>query len=231
FTTTIFHPNVSQTGAICLDTLKRNWSAGLSIGKVLLTVQSLLADPNPNRIHKELTELQRDPPPGCTAAPNGDNYFQWTGSIEGPPDTPYEGGLFNVQINFPANYPLSAPQISFTTKYKVGLQHVSNNRLGLANDAYNGAAARMYLNNRQMYNKTAVSTLSLLADPNPNDAYNGAAARMYLNNRQMYNKTARHWTLQHAYPPPDYVFTTTQTTTTPANNQNSTGTGGSGSSG
>ncbi|CAG2110830.1 unnamed protein product, partial [Medioppia subpectinata] len=67
------------------------------------------------RIHKELTELQRDPPPGCTAAPNGTDYFQWSGSIEGPPDTPYEGGLFNVQITFPANYPLSAPQISFTT--------------------------------------------------------------------------------------------------------------------
>ncbi|CAG2103459.1 unnamed protein product [Medioppia subpectinata] len=175
------------------------------------------------RIHKELTELQRDPPPGCTAAPNGTDYFQWTGSIEGPPDTPYEGGLFNVQINFPANYPLSAPQIAFTTK--IFHPNVSDfGQICLDTLKRNWSAGLSI-------GKVLLSVQSLLADPNPNDPYNGTAARMYLRDRQKFNKTARHWTLQHAYPPPDYVFTTTQTTTTPANNQDSAGTGGSGSSG
>ncbi|CAG2114837.1 unnamed protein product [Medioppia subpectinata] len=110
------------------------------------------------RIHKELTELQRDPPPGCTAAPNGDNYFQWTGSIEGPPDTPYEGGLFNVQINFPPNYPLSAPQISFTTK----IFHPNVSEIGqicLDTLKQNWSAG---LN----IGKVLLSVQSLLADPN-----------------------------------------------------------------
>ena len=48
FLTSVFHPNVYQDGAICLDTLKSNWSPALDVAALLLSIQSLLADPNPN---------------------------------------------------------------------------------------------------------------------------------------------------------------------------------------
>lgn len=48
FLTKIYHPNIDRLGRICLDILKNNWSPALQIRTVLLSIQALLASPNPN---------------------------------------------------------------------------------------------------------------------------------------------------------------------------------------
>lgn len=55
FDTKIYHPNIGtwkmildNLGRICLDILKKNWSPALQIKSVLLSIQSLLSEPNPD---------------------------------------------------------------------------------------------------------------------------------------------------------------------------------------
>lgn len=46
FVTACFHPNVDMAGNICLDILKDKWSAAFSVRTVLMSLQTLLGDPN-----------------------------------------------------------------------------------------------------------------------------------------------------------------------------------------
>ena len=48
--------------------------------------------------------------------PVGDNLLELKGEITGPPDTPYEGAKFQLEIKFPENYPFEMAKIRFITK-------------------------------------------------------------------------------------------------------------------
>ncbi|KAG7293272.1 hypothetical protein NEMBOFW57_003318 [Staphylotrichum longicolle] len=63
FRTPIYHPNVDFSGRICLDILKDKWTAAYNIQTVLLSLQSLLGEPNNSSpLNGEAAELwDKDP--------------------------------------------------------------------------------------------------------------------------------------------------------------------------
>ena len=71
-----------------------------------------------NRIKEEFKNENGYPQTSCGPSlgiPNEDNIFEWKYIIMGPKDTPYKGGIFNIRIKFPDNFPEKGPIVSFIT--------------------------------------------------------------------------------------------------------------------
>jgi len=61
FVTSCFHPNVDEQGNICLDILKEKWAPSYDVRTVLISLQSLLADPNNDSpLNVQAAEMWKD---------------------------------------------------------------------------------------------------------------------------------------------------------------------------
>ena len=142
------------------------------------------------RIKKELENLRKDPPFNCSAGPEDDDIFKWTASLMGPSASPYQGGVFYLNIVFPQNYPFKPPKITFATKvYHPNINSSGGICLDVLKDQWSPALT---------IDKILLSICSLLEDPNPDDPLVPDIANQYKNNRVAYDMTAREWTQYYA---------------------------------
>lgn len=142
------------------------------------------------RIQKELKELERDPPESCSAGPLGDDLFHWQATLMGPSESPYEGGLFYLDIFFPTDYPFKPPKISFKTK----IYHPNINA--------RGAICLDILKNQWSpalnIARVLLSISSLLTEPNPGDPLEPEIADIYEKDINEYNERVRKWVIKYA---------------------------------
>ena len=146
------------------------------------------------RISRELLDLRSDPPANCSAGPIKDSdIFNWEGIIFGPSDSPFAGGVFKVQIQFPADYPFRPPRVVFTTKiYHPNINSQGFICLDILKQNWSPALT---------ISKVLLSVLSMLCDPNPSDPLMPDIATQYTSNRAEYEMTARSWTQRFAQGP------------------------------
>ena len=143
------------------------------------------------RIERELRELSKSAIANVTAGPkNESDLFEWEAIIIGPGDSPFQGGIFKLNINFPSDYPFKPPKVGFVTPiYHPNINKSGNICLDILGRQWSPVLT---------ISKVLLSICSLLNDPNPDDPLDGVVAGVYKNDRQKYNETARQWTLKHA---------------------------------
>ncbi|XVE95164.1 hypothetical protein REPUB_Repub02eG0072800 [Reevesia pubescens] len=146
------------------------------------------------RLQKECKDIKTDKEVNnmCSVGLVGDNLFQWQAKIFGQPGTPYNGGLFNLSISVPSNYPCKAPIVKFKTKiYHPNINEEGSICLDMLKDNWTPAYE---------IRAVIVAICSLMSHPNPNDPLDAKIGALYKSDRRAFEATARKWTLEHARP-------------------------------
>jgi ubiquitin-conjugating enzyme E2 D/E len=142
------------------------------------------------RIMNELSQLNKYPIPNCSAGPINDDITKWRATITGPDGSPYAGGVFFLDIDFPVDYPFKPPVVKFITP----ILHPNINSSG-------GICLDILKNNWSAaltVSKLLLSISSLLDEPNPDDPLVHDLAHLYKTNRAEYLSKVRAFTIHHA---------------------------------
>ena len=142
------------------------------------------------RILKELKDIQRNPLTHTSTGPINYNLSTWKANMLGPPESPYHGGVFTLNIKIPPEYPHKPPKVNFETKiYHCGVNKRGFTCLDILSDNWSPALT---------ISKILESVYSYLTDPPDFDPLVPEIAKLYRSNRKLHDKIAREWTLKYA---------------------------------
>ena len=140
------------------------------------------------KLKKEFNDLQNNPITslGVTVGlPDKNNIFKWKISMLGPSDTPYQGGVFILEANFPEGYPQQGPKIKFLTK----IFHCNVFTWGICISTLNNWVPTPM-------DKVISDIFQLFYVNNPDN--NEQPSREYRTDRALFEKHAREWVKLYA---------------------------------
>ncbi|KAK1439639.1 hypothetical protein QVD17_05459 [Tagetes erecta] len=146
-----------------------------------------------SRYHHPSYETQRllsEPAPGISASPSEDNMRYFNVMILGPTQSPYEGGVFKLELFLPEEYPMSAPKVRFLTKiYHPNIDKLGRICLDILKDKWSPAL---------QIRTVLLSIQALLSAPNPDDPLSENIAKHWKTNEAEAVETAKEWTRLYA---------------------------------
>ncbi|KAA6388617.1 MAG: putative Ubiquitin-conjugating enzyme E2 36 [Streblomastix strix] len=143
------------------------------------------------RIQTDIRGFERDKPWGIEITPHEENIRYFDATIQGPPGSPFEGGIFKLEIFFTETYPFEPPKVRFLTK----MYHPNVNKIGqicldiLKDSAWTAA----------MQIRTVLLSIQVLMQQwNLDDPLDETIAAHYKNDLVGAQKTAAEWTKKYA---------------------------------
>ncbi|KAF8857828.1 ubiquitin-conjugating enzyme [Acephala macrosclerotiorum] len=146
------------------------------------------------RITKELQEVLSSPPPGIKVnLVDESNVHNWNIIMDGPADSPYVGGKFQLLLVLPPEYPFKPPKINFKTRIyhpNVTFDEHGSMCIGILKSEAWKPSSRIP--------NVLTAIQQLLLEPVPDDALEQATAQKFKEDRKAYDKEAREMTKKYA---------------------------------
>merc|ERR1719231_470766 len=110
--------------------------------------------------------------------------------IQGPKESPYEGGCYKLELFLPDQYPMEAPKVRFLTRiYHPNVDKLGRICLDILKDKWSPAL---------QIRTVLLSIQALLSAPNPDDPLDNGVAEMWKTNEPQALQNAKEWTAKHA---------------------------------
>ena len=142
------------------------------------------------RVLVETHNLNTDPHPAFAFFPCEDELTFWRILMRGPDETPYTGGVFELYMQFPKDYPQKPPEMRFVTP----IYHCNINA--------NGRICHSIFDRNYTVDTTVRKifdcVFGLLMTPDPEDPLDNAIAQEYYTDLATYRSKARALTLKEA---------------------------------
>ena len=147
-----------------------------------------------SRLKKELERLGRDPPYGVTCWPKDGRMDCLEAQLVAAKGTPYEGGVFSLEISIPDRYPFLPPRVRFTTPiYHPNIDSAGRICLDVLKSQPQGSW-------KPAHNLSTVLTSIqlLLSEPNPDDGLMADISHEFKHNLPRFLAKAKEWVTEHA---------------------------------
>ncbi|KAG7454163.1 bifunctional E2/E3 enzyme R795-like isoform 3 [Solea senegalensis] len=142
------------------------------------------------RILEELKSLHCDPHPFFRVFTSESDFTFWRILMQGPPDTPYEKGAFELYCQFGPDYPVKPPLFRFVTQ----VYHCNVNSVGRICHSIFDRSYNANITMKEIFD----AVYGLLIVPEPDDPLDSILAEEFLTNREMYELEAKRHTQQTA---------------------------------